>query len=166
MVNSEYDIRLLTEDDEADIQDLCERCSDFSELVEGRTPEKGAGHNILFDLPPGKEMKDKYVLGVYKENIMVAVIDIVKDYVLHGEWIIGLLMIDPGERGKGLGRKLHALIKARIMEERGKLLRIGVVEENHRGYNFWREMGYVEANRQKNTYGTKEHTVIVMNLVI
>ena len=76
MVNSEYDIRLLTEDDEADIQDLCERCSDFSELVEGRTPEKGAGHNILFDLPPGKEMKDKYVLGVYKENIMVTPKDV------------------------------------------------------------------------------------------
>ncbi|KPU43472.1 acetyltransferase (GNAT) family protein [Oxobacter pfennigii] len=162
--NYEYNIRLLSGDDEIDVQALCERCSDFSELIEGRPPEKDAGYSILFDLPPDKELKDKYVFGVYKENgVLIAVIEIVKDYKSIGEWIIGLLMIDPNERGNGLGRKLHDLIKAWVSEEHGKALRIGVVEENHRGYKFWCEMGYVEADRVKRTYGNKEHTVIVMN---
>ena len=108
----EYNIRLLSGDDEIDVQALCERCSDFSELIEGRPPEKDAGKSILFDLPPDKELKDKYVFGVYKENdILIAVIDIIKDYKIAGEWMIGLLMIDPSERGNSLGRKLHDLIK-------------------------------------------------------
>lgn len=164
---SEYNIRLLSGDDEADVQDLCERCSDFSELIEGRQPEKDAGHNILFDLPPGKELKDRYVFGVYKENnVLIAVIHIVKDYKAAGEWIIGLMMLDPSERGNGLGRKLHELIKSWVSEEKGRTLIIGVVEENYRGYKFWREMGYVEVGRVKQTYGNKEHTVIVMNLLV
>lgn len=164
--HSEYNIRLLSGDDEISIQDLCERCSDFFELIEGRTPEKDAGHSILSDLPPGKELKDKYVFGVYKEDFLIAVIDIIKDYKVTGEWIIGLLMIDPNERGNGLGRKLHDLIKTWVSEEHGKALRIGVVEENHGGYKFWCEMGYFEVDRVKITYGNKEHTVIIMNLFI
>ncbi len=164
--NSEYNIRLLSVDDEIEIQGLYERCSDFSELVESRTPEKDAGRSVLFDLPPGKELKDKYVFGVYKEDVLISVIDIVKDYKIDGEWIIGLLMIDPSERGNGLGRKLHDIIKAWVSEEQGRLLRIGVVEENHRGHKFWLEMGYVEVDRVKMICGNKEHTVIVMNLDI
>lgn len=76
--NYEYNIRLLSGDDEIDVQALCERCSDFSELIEGRPHEKDAGSSILFDLPPDKELKDKYVLGVYKENdVLIAVIEMV-----------------------------------------------------------------------------------------
>lgn len=163
----EYNIRLLTGGNESDVQALCERCSDFSELIEGRPPEKDAGRSILFDLPPDKEIKDKYVFGVYKENdVLIAVIDMIKDYKEIGEWIIGLLMIDPSERGNSLGRKLHNFIKTWVSEEHGKSLRIGVVEENYRGYKFWCEMGYTELNRVKMTYGNKEHTVIVMNLFL
>lgn len=163
----EYNIRLLSGDDEIDVQALCERCSDFSELVEGRPPEKDAGHSILFDLPPDKELKDKYAFGVYKEcGLLIAVVEMIKDYKVTGEWIIGLLMLDPSERGKGLGRKLHDQIKAWVSEENGRALRIGVVEENHKGHQFWCEMGYVEVERVKRTYGNKEHTVIVMNLLL
>jgi len=163
----EYNIKQLSGNDEMDVQDLCERCSDYSELIEGRPPEKDAGKSILFDLPPGKELKDKYVFGVYKENgILIAVIDMVKDYKEAGEWIIGLLMIDPSERGNSLGRKLHNLIKNWVLEEHGKVLRIGVVEENNRAYKFWCEMGYVEMDRVKITFGYKEQTVISMKLFL
>ncbi len=163
----EYNIRLLSGDDELDVQALCERCSDFSELIEGRPPEKDAGHGILFDLPPNKTMKDKFVFGVYKETgDLAAVIDLVKDYIAPGEWIIGLLMIDPGERGKGLGKDLHAFIKAWVLERHGNVLRIGVVEANRRGYKFWCEMGYTETDRVSTTYGNKTHTVIIMQSLL
>ena len=112
-------------------------------------------------------MKDKYVFGVYNENnILVAVIDMIKDYKAVGEWMLGLLMIDPSERGNSLGRKLHDLIKNWVLEEHGSVLRIGVVKDNIRGYKFWCEMGYAEVDRVNRTYGLKEHIVIVMNLVL
>ncbi len=163
----EYRIRQLSSDNEAEIQDLCERGADFFELTEGRRPEKDAANQILSDLPPGKEMIDKYVIGVYNENaVLVAIIDIVKGYKESGEWMIGLLLLDPRERGNGLGRNIHAVIKKWVSEENGSKLRIGVVEANRRGYQFWCEMGYFEVGKVKNTYGNIEHTVIAMNLLL
>jgi ribosomal protein S18 acetylase RimI-like enzyme len=163
--NNEYTIRLLSCVDEFSVQALCERCSDFSMLIEGRLPENYAGHEILFDLPPNKDLKDKFVFGAYKENdFLIAIIDLVKDYKVNGEWTLGLMMIDPNERGNGLGRRLHEFAKALVLESKGKSLRIGVVEENKRAYKFWVEMGYTEVNRVKAKYGNKEHVIIVMNL--
>ena len=36
---------------------------------------------VMFDLPPDKEMMDKFVFGVYKGNdFLIAVMDVIKDY--------------------------------------------------------------------------------------
>ena len=162
--NNEYRIKLLTCKNEKQVQALCEQCSDFSMLIEGRLPEKNAGHEILFDLPPDKALEDKYVFGIYNENdCLSAVIELVKDYKIPGEWMLGLMMISPNERGKGLGRRLHEFVKTWVSEFQGKLLRIGVVEENYRAHKFWVEMGYTEVDRIKRKFGNKEHVVIVMN---
>lgn len=162
---SELMIRLLVSDDESIIQELCERCSDFFMLIEGRLPEKNAGHDILFDLPPNKELYDKFVYGVFnKNNVLLAVIDIVRNYKCVGEWVLGLLLIDPNERGKGLGQNIHDYVKNLVRENNGNKLRIGVVEENKIALRFWKDIGYSEVDRVMATYGNKEHNVIIMNL--
>jgi GNAT superfamily N-acetyltransferase len=161
-----YEIRLLGSDDEADLQDLCERCHDFTLLTEGQLPGPTAGFDILNDLPPGKELEDKRVLGVYDQELLVAVVEMVKDYKVEGEWIIGLLLIDPNKRGNGLGSAIHDYIIEYVSQNGGSLLRIGVIEENTRGMNFWKGMGYHEVERKVQSFGIKEHTVIVMNLGI
>ena len=163
----EYIIKLLSVGDENDIQDLCERCFEFSELIEGSPPEKDAGRNILFSLPPNKGMEDKYVFGVYDENnILIAVIDMIKNYKVTGDWIIGLLMIDPNKRRNGLGRKMHDFIKCWVYEKGGIKLKLWVMEENNIGYKFWIDMGYVEMERLKKACGNKEHIAIGMEVIL
>ena len=161
-----YEIRLLGARNEAELQDLCERCHEFALLTEGQLPGPKAGFDILNDLPPGKEMEDKRVLGVYDEGLLAAVVEMVKDYKTVGEWIIGLLLIDPEKRGNGLGSAIHDYIIEYVSQNGGSLLRIGVIEENIRGMNFWGKMGYSEVERKVQSFGIKEHTVIVMNLGI
>lgn len=160
-----YSIRRLTGKDEPKLQDLCERCFEFSLMSDGKMPDKNAGYEILNDLPPGKELKDKHVFGVFDKNsILIAVIDMVKDFKVQGEWTIGLLMIDPKERGKSLGTKIHCLIKDWVAAKGGSSLRIGVIEENYRGLNFWIKLGYKELFRKKQSFEKKEHNIIVMSL--
>jgi GNAT superfamily N-acetyltransferase len=161
-----YEIRLLGARNEAELQDLCERCHEFALLTEGQLPGPKAGFDILNDLPPVKEMEDKRVLGVYDEGLLAAVVEMVKDYKTVGEWIIGLLLIDPEKRGNGLGSAIHDYIIEYVSQNGGSLLRIGVIEENIRGMNFWKRMGYHEVERKVQSFGIKEHTVIVMNLGI
>lgn len=161
-----YIIRELSEKDEAALQDLCERCYEFTLLTEGQMPGENAGYDILNDLPPGKELKDKKVLGVYDNELLVAVVELVMDYKVPGEWIIGLLMIDPCRRGNNLGSIIHDYIKEFVALNGGSLLRLGVIEENGQGLNFWEKLGYREVERKEQTFGKKDHIVIVMNLRI
>ncbi|QUH26107.1 GNAT family N-acetyltransferase [Serpentinicella alkaliphila] len=159
-----YLIRELSIYDEQKIQNLCERCLDYFELVEGTHPEECEGRNILYDLPPNKSLEDKFVFGVFDNmDRLVAVADIIKDYKAISEWIIGLMLIDPRERGLGLGRKVYDMIKEWISRSGGKAIRIGVVENNINGYNFWFSLGLREIQRVEMKFKLKEHIVIIMN---
>lgn len=159
-----YFMKRLTAEDENSLQELCGRCSDYYTVVEGRSPSKDAAHEILTELPPNKEYKDKFVVGVCNQNAeLVGVIDVVRDYPEMGEWMIGLLMIDPAERNNGLGRRIHRHLVEGVSRLKGDKLRIGVVEDNHGAYCFWRKLGYEEIKRVNMKVGDKENVVIVMN---
>lgn len=161
--NNEYLIKKLLQEDESDLQELNERCLDYYYIVEGRKPIASAAYEILNELPPGKEMKDKFVLGVYNnESKMIAVIDIIKDYKVEKEWAIGLLMIDLDERGKRLGTKLHDFLIEWVSDYQTKSFRIGVVEENINALGFWRKLGYSEIDRINMKLGNKDNVIIVM----
>lgn len=158
-----FTIRRLNENDEHAVQSLCECCADFTQLIEGRAPQQDDGHGILFDLPPDKTMDDKFVFGAFhRDGTLRAVIDLIKDYKTQGEWTIGLMMIDPSERGKGLGSELHSFIKAWALQRGGSTLRIAVMQANQAGHAFWGRMGYSEVSSFNGVYGNKTHTVIVM----
>jgi GNAT superfamily N-acetyltransferase len=50
--------------------------------------------------------------------------------------MIGLLLIDPAERGKGLGKRVHELLTEWAIKLGAKSFRIGVIENNHIGIKF------------------------------
>lgn len=165
--NVDYYIRKLSIEDSSELQCLCERCSDFYTLVEGGPPEKNEGRNILTELPPGKELKDKFVFGVYNDKCcMIAVIDLVRGYKAENEWMLGLFMIDPCEREKGLGKRLHEFIKEWVSSCQGCKVRIGVARDNENAFRFWSGLGYIEIERVNLKLGNKENTVIVMNYLL
>lgn len=60
-----HTIKHLTIKEKDQIQDLCQRCSDYSILAQGHPPDNEAWKDILYDLPPGKDLTDKYILGLY-----------------------------------------------------------------------------------------------------
>lgn len=159
----EFLVKVLSSEDESDLQKLNERCTDYYSIVEGRLPTDKAAYEILNDLPPNKEMKDKFVFGVYDCNSdLIAVIDIIRDYKIEREWAIGLMMIDPRERGKGLGSKLHHFLKEWVSDYQAQSFRIGVVEDNLNAIHFWSKLGYKEIDRVNMKLGNKDNIVIVM----
>lgn len=165
--NQNYSIKALHVKDEEIVQHLCEKCLDYFEVVEGGLPGKEAGHAILNDLPPDKSYSDKHVFGCFNEGgTLIAIVDIVSDYPSKGEWIIGLLMIDIAERGKGLGKTLHEYAKDYALMYGANKLRIGVVEENRKAYSFWSSLGYHEIKKVNMKNGNKDNTVVVMNLLV
>ncbi len=54
------------------IQNLFEKCKDFSILVSGKPSEPNAANDLLMETPPGIELEKKYVIGLIdqKDNLV------------------------------------------------------------------------------------------------
>jgi GNAT superfamily N-acetyltransferase len=90
----------------------------------------------------------------------------VKDYPEKGRWIIGLLIIDPEERGKGIGRVVHEELY-RWVESLGALsLRVVVINDNMNGFKFWSSLGYRTKKESVRDYKAKKHAIHIMELNI
>jgi GNAT superfamily N-acetyltransferase len=145
------------------LQDLLERCADFSWLVEGQPPSPQAAQETQADLPPGKGLEDKFIYGIYWENTLVGVLDAVRGYPQEGVWWIGLLLLDPAQRGRGTGEQALHIFESWADRQGAQTLMLGVVEENQRGLQFWRRMGFeLVETRPPRLFGQKEQLVLVM----
>ncbi|WP_243120272.1 GNAT family N-acetyltransferase [Caloramator sp. E03] len=103
-----YKIKSLCIDEYKIVEELCKKCSDYYLLVEGVLPDKKDIDEIFMVLPPSKNYEDKYVLGIFgHDNKLAGIVDIVKDFPTISEWMLGLLLIEPDERGKELGKIVH-----------------------------------------------------------
>lgn len=158
-----YTIESLNKDDIKKILSLCEKCSDFYMLHDGIFPTIEDAEEIFTSLPPNNTYDDKYILGIYNSgNGLVGLIEIVKNYPIMNSWIIGLMVIEPNERSNALGRTVHDALENWARSLGAKSLRIGAIEENEKGINFWTSLGYKKIKEVRKEYKKRTHTVYVM----
>lgn len=162
-----YKMKSLSLEDNESVEQLCEKCSDYYLLNAGVLPSKKEIDEIFTVLPPNKKYEDKYVLGIYGlDNELVGIVDIVKDFPNNGEWMLGLMLIEPKERENGLGKTAHKALIEWATAFGAKSFRIGVVEDNHRGANFWSSLGYTKIKEVNMEFTAKTHKVNVMRLLL
>ena len=149
-----YRVQRLSPADAGTLQLLYERCSDYHEEHEGIPTRPTAAADELAALPPGKALVDKFSLGIYSpEGEMVGYLDLVRDFPAADEWQIGLLMLDPAERGRGLGERICRAAADWVAARGGRTISLGVLEHAPRAERFWRRMGFDEIARQP--YGSE-----------
>ncbi len=159
-----FEVRFLNIEDVTRLQALYDKCADFALLVEGKPYSPGAAQEEFNSLPPGKTPADKLMIGVWHPvGQLVAVLDAVRDYPDAATWWIGLLMLAPEVRGKGLGRQIVQGFHAYAQAHRCNSIMLGVVEENAYAYRFWQKMGYELVNKtEPQQFGQKLQAVFVL----
>ncbi|MGL4338503.1 MAG: GNAT family N-acetyltransferase, partial [Turicibacter sp.] len=66
----------------------------------------------IFEYSDKKTSKDSLTLGIYnKDDLLIGMIDIFKNYPDNKTWMIGLLLLSPNERNNKLGKIVHEEIK-------------------------------------------------------
>jgi RimJ/RimL family protein N-acetyltransferase len=146
------------------LQTLCERCADYSEMIEGKPPDSAAAQNLFYALPDGKEYDDKFLIGIFNSDKLIGVLDVIRDYPDKDIWFIGLLMLEPAQRSKSIGTKIMKSLENWVSGLGARQLRLSVAEENTKALNFWRRVGFQETGvKLQKKFGNKEHTMIIMN---
>jgi GNAT superfamily N-acetyltransferase len=158
-----YTTAILGEGDSADLQGLLEKASDYHQLVSGDPPSPDAARELLADCPPGRTLYDKLTLGIYADGgALAGVMDVVRDYPEPGVWWIGLLLLEPGEHGHGLGETLYHGFERWAAQCGAIEIGLGVVAKNVLAVRFWNRLGFVTLEKRAQLLGRLEQVVLRM----
>jgi GNAT superfamily N-acetyltransferase len=128
------------------VQALCEQCRDYHVIVHGEPAGPGEGLKVLTELPPGKDMEDKFVFGFFDaRGELKGVLDLVRDFRVPGEWYLGLLLLAPDVRHTGIGGSVLHATRDWLHAQGARSIRLGCAEQNADGRRFWEHHGFAPA---------------------
>ena len=108
-------------------------------------------------LPPNKSYGDKYYIGFFEGNSLVANMDLILDYPTDGIAFIGLFMTNIHYQNKGVGSHIIGDVCSHLKQLGYKKIRIGVDKENPQSNSFWQKNGFYIISE-------KEYTVMELTL--
>ena len=93
-------------------------------------------------LPPGKTAQDKYYLGIWQQDELAAVWDLILGFPEERTAFWGFFMVDAALQGRGFG---SALVQALCGMLQGHFdrIRLGFVSTNEQSRHFWLKNGFV-----------------------
>lgn len=112
---------------ESDIPDIYELCID-NPLYYKYCPLPVTKESIAGDLkalPPGKTSEDKYYIGFYDNNVLIAVMDLIKSFPDDETVLIGLFMMNKSVQRRGIGSRIINDLSEYLAETGVKYIRLG-----------------------------------------
>ena len=137
-----YETRLLSPPDLRDLQSLFDRCADYFTVATGAPAHSEEAQRAFVAGPPSKSVDDKRVIGVFRNENLVGVIDALVDWPERGVWSLGMFMLDPEHRNKGLGSQLMTAFEAWCSENGACSFRTAIVTHHDAGVRFLERSGY------------------------
>lgn len=161
-LSSGYLVRRLGENDIEDIFALCRK----NELYYKYCPPFVTRRSIADDmkaLPPRKEASDKYYLGYYDGDKLIAVMDLIMGFPDEKTAFIGFFMTDTSVQKAGIGSGIIRDLCAGLRDMGLTGIRLGWVKENPQAEHFWRKNGFLKTGV---TYDTDNYTVVVAQRIL
>ena len=123
-----YSVRRLDKDDVDSIYEL----SRGNKIFYQYHPPFVTKESILEDmeaLPPNKTKEDKYYLGYFQKDTLVAVMDLILGYPNEKVAFIGFFMMDTMFQGKGIGTELISECTNYLAQEGMKRFALQLIRE-------------------------------------
>lgn len=107
-------------------------------------PPEPTAASVAFDLvhlPPRAVPEDKYFLGFWDGETLVALLDLILHYPTRQHAFFGFFMLDASRQGRG---EAAAIVKETLAALRSEFsaVRLGVVIGNTRAERFWARCGF------------------------
>ena len=157
-LTARYDVRKLNE---ADIQVVYE-VMQGNPLFFQHCPPMATTQSISDDmraLPPRTTEDDKYYVGYFEGEKLVAVMDLIFNFPNQETAFIGFFMIHKEYQGKGIGSEIVRECFSFIKENGYQYVRLGFVKGNPQSEAFWTKNGFARTGVED---VQERYTVVVM----
>lgn len=156
LLSKSFDVRRLDRNDVDMIYDM----SCKNDIFYKYHPPFVTKESIIEDmkaLPPRKNYRDKYYLGFFDKNLLVANMDLILAYPTEEIAFVGLFMMNVQYQNKGIGSNIIGDTCNYLKQLGYKKVRLGVDKGNSQSYAFW----------SKNRFSIiSEDEYILMELII
>ena len=129
-------------------------------------PPQATRHSILEDMkvvPANKTLDDKFYVGFFKDNKLMAILDLITNYPKDGTAWIGFFMVDKSYQGKGIGSKIMSEVISGLKKNEIKQIDLAYAKGNSESEKFLLKNNFVNTGREIPVPG---YTVVVMNQVL
>ena len=155
--SKKYKVRVLEADDVDGIVSLCSENKQYYKYC----PPLVTHESIQADmkaLPPDKDYSDKYYVGYFDGDKLIAVLDLIMAYPNEKTAFVGFFMTDVSGQNKGMGSSLVSELGDYLHGIGVKSIRLGWVDGNPQAEHFWLKNGFAPTGVK---YDTDNYTVVV-----
>lgn len=139
--SNQYSVRFLKENDIDLVIDICNGNPLFYEYTIARPTKE----NLLEDMrltPPGIDLKDKYYVGYFDNETLVAVLDLIDGWPSKKVAYIGFFMMNHSYQGKNIGSSIIKELSIYLKSLNVKYLRLAMDDGNPQSLHFWHKNGF------------------------
>ena len=107
---------------------------------------------ILEDMevrPPHTQAEDKYYLGFFQGQKLLAILDLIANYPQPGAAFVGFFALASSMHGQGLGTELVQELFEKLKQNGFTRIRLGIDEGNPQSFAFWSKNGFALTGEKK-----------------
>lgn len=141
-LSKKYTVRMLIDTDVPTVFNLCRD----NPLYYQHCPPFVTEDSIRADmqaLPPRKTMEDKYYIGFYAGENLMAVMDLILGFPDEETAFIGFFMMNKAYQGMGTGTALMREVYECLQESGFKFVRLCFAKGNPQSEHFWLKNGFM-----------------------
>ena len=158
-LSKKYTVRMLTETDVAAVYALCKENPLYYQYCPPFVTEDSIRADMKA-LPPRKNKEDKYYLGFYEGDALLAVMDLILGFPNDETAFVGFFMMNRAYQGKGNGTKLMQEVYAYLKQCGFKFMRLGFAKGNPQSEHFWLKSGFERTGVEAQNEG---YVVVVLH---
>lgn len=157
-LSSMYQVRRLTAQDTDLIYELSVGNPLFYKYCPPYVTMEGIAEDMRA-LPPGKSDCDKFYVGYFSKNELIAIMDLIFSYPTKNTAWIGLFMMNQKHQNRGIGSKIIEECATHLKRLRFESIQLAVAKGNPQSEVFWQKNRFYKTGREVPKEG---YTAVVM----
>jgi len=140
-LSSKYDVRKLNETDLESIYTFCKSNTRYYAYC-GKDLSMELIENDLTIAPPGIPMEQKYYIGFFEGDRLIAIMDLVVGFPDEDTAYIGFFMMNSKLQGVGIGSEIISETLEYLKGYGFQRCRLGIDKGNPQAGHFWKKNGF------------------------
>lgn len=155
-LSKKYSVKTLGKNDVSAVYNLCSK----NTLYYDYCPPFVTPESIKADmtaLPPGKTADDKFYVGYFDGDKLIAVMDLILGFPESDTAYVGFFMTDVSVQGQCIGSSIISELSRFVSDSGFYKIQLGWVKGNPQPEHFWHKNGFCETGK---THDMDDFTVV------